>query len=99
MTTDAVLALTKLTDAQLSSAGEAVGAGQPMVLSDTPVTRDLYPKGGVFVDTYSPASIVAGCRTVIRDASRLTEEVLLLRDERYARWWAQAESIKELIAV
>jgi glycosyltransferase involved in cell wall biosynthesis len=96
---DAILALTKLDDAQLSSAGEAIGAGRPMVLSDTPVTRDLYYKGGVFVDTYSPASIVIGCRAVIEASKRLAAESLELRDERYARWRSQAESINEVLAL
>lgn len=96
---DAVLALTKLDDAQLSSAGEAIGAGRPMVLSDTPVTRDLYYKGGVFVDTYSPASIVIGCRAAIQEGANLAAESLALRDERHARWRAQAESINEVLAL
>lgn len=98
-TTDAVLALTKLSDAQLSSAAEAIGAGRPMVLSDTPVTRDMYHKGGVFVDTYDPKSIVEGCRVAIEEGARLAAESLALRDERYARWLSQAESIKKLLAL
>lgn len=99
MTTDAVLALTKLDDAQLSSAAEAIGAGRPMVLSETPVTRDMYYKGGVFVDTYDPTSIVQGCRAAIEEGARLAAESLALRDERYSRWQSQAESIKELLAI
>lgn len=98
LSTDAVLALTKLEDAQLSSAGEAIGAGRPMVLSDTPVMRDLYYKGGVFVDTYSPASIVMGCRAAIEGSARLSAESLALRDERYTRWRSQAESINAVLA-
>ncbi len=96
---DAILALTKLEDAQLSSAGEAIGAGRPMVLSDTPVTRDLYYKGGVFVDTYSPASIVMGCQVAIKEGTRLAAESLALREERHARWRSQAESINEVLAL
>lgn len=96
---DAILALTKLEDAQLSSAGEAIGAGRPMVLSDTPVIRDLYYKGGVFVDTYSPASIVMGCRAAIEGNTRLAAESLAIREERYARWRSQAESINEVLAL
>jgi glycosyltransferase involved in cell wall biosynthesis len=96
---DAILALTKLEDAQLSSAGEAIGAGRPMVLSDTPVIRDLYYKGGVFVDTYSPASIVMGCRTAIEDGGRLAAESVALRDERLTRWRTQAESVNEVLAL
>lgn len=96
---DVILALTKLTDAQLSSAGEAIGAGRPMVLSDTPVTRELYYKGGIFVDTYSPSSIVSGCRTVIEESERFAAESLSLRDERHLRWQSQATSIKEALAI
>ena len=96
---DAVLALTKLNDAQLSSAGEAIGAGRPMVLSDTPVTRNLYYKGGVFVDTILWATIVMGCRAVIEGSERLAAESRALRAERYARWRFQAESINEALAL
>jgi glycosyltransferase involved in cell wall biosynthesis len=99
MSTDAILALTKLPDAQLSSAGEAIGAGRPMVLSDTPVTRNLYYRGGVFVDTYSAASIAKGCRAVIEGSTRLAAESLALRDERYAHWRSQAQSINKMLAL
>lgn len=99
LSADAVLALTKLEDAQLSSAGEAIGAGRPMVLSDTPVTRDLYYKGGIFVDTHSSASIVMGCRAAIEGNARLAAESLALRDERYSRWRFQAESLSKVLAL
>ena len=98
VSTDAILGLTKLSDAQLSSAGEAIGAGRPMVLSDTRVTRALYYKGGVFVDTHCPASIAMGCRAAIEEGTRLAAESLALRDERYTRWRSQAESINEVLA-
>lgn len=94
---DAVLALTKLEDAQLSSAAEAIGAGRPMVLSDTPVTREMYYQGGVFVDTYDPASIVRGCRVAIAEAGRLRAESQALREERYRRWWTQAAAIGDVL--
>jgi glycosyltransferase involved in cell wall biosynthesis len=99
MSTDAILALTKLPDAQLSSAGEAIGAGRPMVLSDTPVARDLYYQGGVFVDAYSAASIAKGCRAAVEGSGRLAAESLALRDERHARWRSQAESINKMLAL
>jgi len=95
---DAILALTKLEDAQLSSAGEAIGAGRPMVLSDTPVTRELYYKGGVFVDTHSPESIAHGCREAIKGGTRLVGESLALREERHSRWRSQAEAIHKVLA-
>ena len=94
---DAVLALTKLRDAQLSSAGEAIGAGRPMVLSDTPVTRDLYYKGGIFVDTNSPVSIAAGCEAAIQEGLRLASEAVELCEERYARWRSQVEAIGDVL--
>ncbi len=97
-TTSAVLALTKLDDAQLSSAAEAIGAGRPMVLSDTPVTRELYYKGGVFVDTDDPAAILRGCRIAFSDEARLSEEALALRNERHASWRRQADSIVRMLA-
>lgn len=95
---DAVLALTKLDDAQLSSAAEAIGAGRPMVLSDTPVTREMYPKGGVFVDTCDPKDIALGCRSAVANGRRLAAESRALCAERQARWQAQAESVKALLA-
>lgn len=67
------------------------------VLSDTPVTRVFYFKGGVFVDRYSPASIVMGRRAAIKERTRLIAEPLALRDERHTRWQTQAKSINEVL--
>ncbi|NWE37264.1 glycosyltransferase family 1 protein, partial [Pseudomonas gingeri] len=55
-----VLGLTTRDNVQLSVANEAVSAGRPMALSNTPVLRSLFSEAAVFVDTLDPLSIKAG---------------------------------------
>lgn len=89
---DAVLGLTTKPDVQLSGANEAVGFGKPMVLSDTPVLRRLFPKGARYVGAESE-SIAAGLRAVVEQRTELAEQVRDLKAERVARWASQAEAV------
>jgi glycosyltransferase involved in cell wall biosynthesis len=93
-----ILCLTKKCDEQLSCVAEAVGAGKPMVLSNTPVLRAMVPKGGIFVDTSEPASIAAGCRFALAEMTRLGSECAALREEWERRWLLDARFIHECLA-
>ena len=46
----AVLCLTTQDGIQLSAVSEAIGAGRPMIISDTKLLRDLFGQAGIFVD-------------------------------------------------
>jgi glycosyltransferase involved in cell wall biosynthesis len=89
----AVLCLTKNNDEQSSSVAEAVGAGRPLVVSDTPVLRAMLPGGAIFVSTFAPASIAAGCREALAQAPRLQAECATLLGTWTARWNAEASSV------
>lgn len=83
---DAVLGLTKFDGIQLSVCNEAVGAGKPMILSDTKLLRHLFGRGSVFVDSFDPQALAAGCRAALAQLETLTHQVLALREERTACW-------------
>ena len=89
----AILGLTTRSDIQLSVANEAAGAGKAMVLSDTPLLREMFPRGAVYVTTLSPESIAAGVAQAIQERGHLEAESAALRDWREARWARQAEVV------
>ena len=91
-TADAVMGLTTKPDVQLSVANEAVGFGKAMIISDTPVLRQLFPRGAVYVEP-EPGSMSAGIRAALADRERLEQESRTLKGERVARWTAQAEEV------
>ena len=90
---DIVMGLTTRDDIQLSVANEAVGAGKPVVISDTKLLRNLFYKGTVYVNPTDPASISDGCQHALMNRDSLTAEVEQLRTEKIHRWLGQAEQI------
>jgi len=90
---DVVLGLTRLEGIQLSVASEALGAGKPMVLSNTQALTRLFYQGVVYVDSLSAESIAHGCRNAIAGKERLQREVRQLRNLRYSLWFEQAEAV------
>jgi glycosyltransferase involved in cell wall biosynthesis len=96
---DAILALTRHDNEQLSTAAEAVGAGKAMVLADTAVLRDMYARGAIYVIVTEPSSIAWGCRSAIAQRSRLEDESVKLRDERWLRWRRDATRVASLLEI
>jgi hypothetical protein len=94
---DAILSLTRHDDEQLSAAAEAVGAGKAMILADTQVLREMYDKGAVYVNVNEPFSIAWGCRHAVAQRSRLEEESVKLRAERWSRWRRDAAALAGLL--
>jgi glycosyltransferase involved in cell wall biosynthesis len=88
-----VLGLTTSPEIQLSVANEAAGAGKAMVLSDTPLLREMFPRGAIYVETLSSQSIADGLRQALSDRSHLQEESVALRDWRESRWFEQARGV------
>lgn len=90
----AMLCLTTRDGIQLSSAVEALGAGKPMIISDTPLLRSLF-SAGLFVDN-TPARIRDACRSVAENYSYYENVALMFRgdDEREQRWQHQAQTLK-----
>ena len=68
----AILCLTTEDGIQLSSAAEAMAAAKPMIVSDTPLLRELLQPAGIFVDN-TAASIARACQYAIaHSAERAT---------------------------
>jgi len=93
----AVLGLTKLDGIQLSVANEALGCDRPMVLANTSLLQQLFPKGAVYVDPLDPQDLVAGCQQAQQDSDRLTTEVTALKAERAEQWLASAGPIRQTL--
>jgi glycosyltransferase involved in cell wall biosynthesis len=87
------LGLTKLEGIQLSVANEAMGAGKPMVLSNTELLQRLFYKGAVYVDCLNPQSISKGCQEALLKKNELAKEVSELRAERDQGWQEQVNQV------
>lgn len=83
---DGVIAFTRHDGIQLSACGEAVGAGKPMLISNTATLRRLFPIGTVFVDSQDSASIAKGINDFVSNKAALTEEMLSLRRSFIDNW-------------
>lgn len=85
---DAILVLCTTPHTILQGAADAAALGKPLVTSDWPEMRQVFPKGAVWVDN-TIASIEAGIRTVRRDHAILAAEMVALAGELDARWEAE----------
>jgi hypothetical protein len=83
---DAVIAFTRFDGIQLSVCGEAVGAGKPMLISDTATLRRLFPDGTVFVNSSDPVAIASGVSRLLSNHDELSEEVNRFGQNMSARW-------------
>jgi len=97
LSADVVLGLTKLDGIQLSAAVEAIGAGTPMVLSNTTLLKKLFYKGAIYVDSNIPKSIAQGAQQAIAGHSTLTQAVVELRKERQLAWLGQTSPVNLLL--
>ena len=88
-----MLGLTIYDGIQLSVASEALGAGKPMVLSDTTTLKKLFYQGSVFVDSSSAQSIAKGCLQALDQRYTLAEEVRELSMIRAVQWQRDARVI------
>jgi glycosyltransferase involved in cell wall biosynthesis len=87
-----VVGLTKMEGIQLSVASEAIGAGRPLVLSDTRILRNLFGSAALFTDN-SPESVSAAVRSALRDAAKLAKYSRDLAEERMIRWRGTADDV------
>jgi glycosyltransferase involved in cell wall biosynthesis len=89
---DVIISLTTQEGIQTSAAGEAVGNGKAMVLSDTNTLRTLYPKGAVYTRPDADRLEVS-IRRALDNQQELEKESRQLRTEREQRWRAQARCV------
>ncbi|QRF54335.1 hypothetical protein D4A92_22715 (plasmid) [Rhizobium rosettiformans] len=92
-TCSVVLGLTTREGVQLSVANEAVGAGKPMVLSDTKILRDLFGEAALFCNN-TGVSIAQALQEALSARSLLANRSVQLRSVREVRWTAQANALK-----
>jgi glycosyltransferase involved in cell wall biosynthesis len=93
----AVLCLTTQDGIQLSAVSEAIGAGRPMIISDTKLLRDLFGPAGIFVDN-SAASILQGCRTALAREGEYAAAARTMRTRRIEHWLTEAEPVRVRLA-
>ena len=94
---DIVLCLTTREGVQLSVANEALGAGKPLVISDTLILKELYYKGAIYVNTIDSCSISHGCKEALQNKNELSNEVIEMKAEYESRWLNQASEIRILL--
>lgn len=82
---DAIMALTTADHTMQRGACEAVWLGRPIITSHWPLLRQCFGKGTVHVDN-TIEGIRAGVSEVRARHTQLTEEVLLLQEERRQQW-------------
>ncbi|WP_424930953.1 glycosyltransferase [Amaricoccus macauensis] len=80
-----VLGLTSEEGIQLSVANEALGAGRPLVLSDTRVLRAMFGSAALLTPNTSPG-ISATLREALDRRTELEERSRALSDRRLAEW-------------
>lgn len=95
---DAVLGLTTEYHIQLSVANEATGFEKPMILSDTPLLRELFNRGAIYVDNFDSDSMADGILEALKNKETLTQNVMLLKEERNKRWHQQAQEVQKTIS-
>lgn len=94
---DIVLGLTNLDGIQLSAANEAVGAGRPLVLSDTSVLRALFGEAALFAsnDAAPLAAALAEARDRLPELAQASRRLKMGRE---ARWQAQMQQVLARLA-
>lgn len=80
-----VLDLTHLDDCLVCGAYEAVALGKPVVLTDTPASRDYFYKGALYTRNEAPA-IARTVRAAVAAIDVLAKDVAALRAELSASW-------------
>ena len=76
---------------------EAITVGKPLITSDWPTLRHVFPKGTVHVDN-TAASIKDAVETIDADLERYQREIAELARERQARWEYLHEELERLIS-
>lgn len=93
---DAVIVLTTR-DHTLQLAGcEAIAIGKPLVTSDWPYLRRLFPGGAVFTD-HSPDAIHRAVRDVAARRAELAAEIPGFRERRRREWEQQLRELRRAV--
>lgn len=88
-----ILGLTTMDGIQLSVAGEAIGAGRPLLLSDTSTLRGLFEDGAMFVAN-TAEGLADGIQKAFEQREDLARASLACGQARYLEWQDQAKAVK-----
>jgi len=81
---DVVVVLTKRDNCLTCGAYEAIAAERPLIVSDTPVLRELFSRGALYTDN-TAQDIARKIHEAIRRKDELTRDIRLLKQELSAR--------------
>ncbi len=93
---DAVMVLTTRNHTLQLGGCEAAAVGKPLVTSDWPYLREVFPKGTVYV-TDTAESIRDGILQLKQDLERLSVEISELRQESRQEWDFRLNQLDQLI--
>ncbi len=82
---DTVMVLTTRNNTLQLGGCESIAMGKPLITSDWPFLREVFPKGTVYVSD-SAESIIEGIRIVQKKHIQLKEEIIQLREESQQDW-------------
>lgn len=94
---DVLLVLTTRDGTQPSGATEALSFERPLVVSDSPTIRALFPRGAIYVDNRA-AAIADGIRTALDEKTRLSREMASFKAEKESLWEQQFQGLKLRLA-
>lgn len=91
----AVLTMTTREDTILRGGWEAMFMERPLITSNTSALQRYFTLGTVFVE-HTPESIAAGVADAMARLEELGRQIRSLREEKYATWRAERESLLRL---
>ncbi len=94
---DAIMVLTTRDHTLQLGGCEAVATGKPLITSDWPYLREVFPKGTVYVSD-SAESIRDGILEMQKRYMDLAKEVIALRQESRQEWDTRLGQLQELVA-
>lgn len=94
---DAVIVLTTRNYTLQLGGCEAVSVGKPLITSEWPYLREVFPKGTVFVSN-SAENIQDGILEMQKRYKALAREILTLRQDSRQEWDTRMGQLKEMVA-
>jgi glycosyltransferase involved in cell wall biosynthesis len=94
---DAIMVLTTRDHTLQLGGCEAVASGKPLITSDWPYLREVFPKGTVYVGD-SAESIRDGILAVQARYEQLAREIVTLRQESRREWDMRLNQLQDMVA-
>jgi glycosyltransferase involved in cell wall biosynthesis len=93
----AIMTLTTRQDTMQRGGSEAISVAKPLITSNTPMLRNYFRKGAVFVDP-NPSSIARGIEEVRGATTALRQQMSEFRQERHESFERVIAPVKALLA-